>query len=545
MSYLLEYYNEIKLGNIIVGHELQQELNNLITDLDNPNYIFNNSDAQFRIDFIEGFCKHTKSPFAGQPFKLELWEKAFIEAFYSFKRQNGRRRFKKAVLLIARKNGKSTLCAALTLTEHMIGGMGIDCLCTSNDDTEAGIIFDEIANMREKSKSICKRTHKNLKGIFGIKTKNTIKKLTVKTGAKEGRNIDFAIIDEAHEMKDNAMVKPIEQSQSTKPEPLMIIITTEGFILDGFLDKELAKDRQILNGEFDDDTVLIWLYTQDNESEIWQDEKSWYKSNPSLGVVKQFDYLRGQIKSAQLDKAERAFTLAKDFNIKQNKAQAWLTQQEYTNKVKFNLEDFRGCAALGQVDLSETTDLTSARVLLMRQGDPIKYMLQMYFIPESKQNNHGDGVDYFEWVKQGLITVSPGNDNDFSLITQWYTNLWETYGIRFYKIGYDNALAKYWVKDMEDYGFDMERIAQKREVLSTPMKLLSADLAGKLVNYNSNPIDEWCLSNTAMDLDPKRGLIMPCKVQGKKINRIDGAATMISIYALLQQNRVEFMKMVG
>lgn len=545
-SFLLEYYNEIDSGRIIAGHELKQGLDNLIADIKSPDYIYDNGDAQLRIDFVEGFCKHTKSPFAGKPFKLELWEKAFIEAFYSFKlAATGRRRFRRAILLIARKNGKSTLCAALTLTEFMVGGAGIDCLCTSNDDAEAGIIFDEIANMREKSKAIAKRTHKNLKGIFYKKVDNTIKKLTVKTGVKEGRNVEFAIVDEAHEMKDNSLVKPVEQSQSTKPEPIMIIITTEGFINDGYLDKELRRARQILNGELEDDSVLVWLYTQDSEAEIWQDEKSWYKSNPSLGVVKQFDYLRHQISLAQTDKAERAFTLAKDFNIKQGNAQAWLMPQEYAYPADFNPEELRGCAAIGAVDLSETTDLTSARVLLMRPGDLHKYMLQKYFVPESKLETHDDKVDYREWARQNLITVSQGNDNDFSLITQWFLELYRSYGLRFYKIGYDNALAKYWVKDMEDTGFDVERIPQKREVLSSPMKLLEADFRSRLVDYNNNPIDQWCLSNTAMDVEEKRALIMPCKVQGKKICRIDGTATMVIAYAVLQQNRTEFMKVVG
>ena len=180
----------------------------------------------------------------------------------------------------------------------------------------------------------------------------------------------------------------------------------------------------------------------------------------------------------------------------------------------------------------------------MRPGDSVKYMLQKYFIPEIKLQDSPDDVDYLEWAKQGFIEICPGNDNDFSLITKWFIYVVKQFGIRPYKIGYDNALAKYWVKEMEDIGFSMERIPQKREVMSTPMKLLEADLRGKLVNYNNNPIDKWRLKNIAMDMD-SRGLIMPVKVQGKPKNRIDGGVTMIIGNAVLMQYRSEYMKLVG
>lgn len=549
-SYLLEYYNIIKSGEIIAGRELIQELENLITDLDNPDYYFDNKDSEFRINFIERFCKHTKSPFFGKSFILELWEKAFIESFYSFKFSETKlRRFKKAILLIARKNGKSALCAALSLAEFFCGNGGTDIVCSSNDDAQAGIIFDEIANMREWSKSLRKRSHKNLKGIFNLKNRSTIKKMSEKVQKKEGRNIDMGVVDEVHEMKDNSAVKPIEQSQSTKDEPSLFLITTEGFVNDGYLDTQLKYARRVLNGEFEDPTILVWLYTQDSEAEVWQDEKSHQKSNPSLGPIKKVSYLRDQIRLAQQDKAERAFTLAKDFNIKQNNAMAWLTDEECTNEKTFDISILRGCAGIGAVDLAETTDLVSARMTVMRPNDTTKYMIQTYFIPESKLEKSPDGVDYLEWAKMidatghGFIQICPGNDNDFSFITQWFVDLVKQFGIRPYKIGYDTALSKYWVKEMEGIGFDMERIPQRREIMSTPMKLVEADLRSKLINYNNNPVDKMCLKNTALDID-KRAMVMPVKVQGKDENKIDGTVTMIITYAVLMQYRTEFMKMV-
>jgi len=181
---------------------------------------------------------------------------------------------------------------------------------------------------------------------------------------------------------------------------------------------------------------------------------------------------------------------------------------------------------------------------VMKPNDTTKYMIQRYFIPEIKLEKSPDGVDYLEWAKQGLIEICPGNDNDFSYVTNWFVSVVKQYGIKPYKIGYDTALAKYWVKDMEDTGFTMERVPQRREVMSTPMKLVEADLRSKNINYNANPIDKWCLSNTALDID-KRGLIMPIKVKGKPENRIDGCVTMIISYAVLMQYRTEYMKAVS
>ena len=545
-SWLLEYYNQIKAGQIIAGHELIQGLENLLEDLKNPSYIYDTKEAEFRVKFIEKFCRHTKSPFFGKPFILELWEKAFTEAFYSFRwKDTGLRRFKKSILLIARKNGKSTFTAGLANGEFFCGNGGADIVCSSNDDAQASIIFNEINSMREWSPALAKRSHKNLKGIYNLKNKSTITKLSDKTLNKEGRNIDWAVIDEVHEMKDNTISKSIEQSQSTKDEPALIMITTEGFINDGYLDEQLKYARGVLNCEIEDPTLLVWLYTQDSETEIWQDEKSWYKSNPSLGPIKKIAYLKDQIRIAQQIKSERVFMLAKDFNIKQNNAEAWLQESEIINEETYNLEDFRGCIGLGAADLSETTDLCCAKVLVMRPGNPKKYIITKYFIPESKieQGEMEDKKNYLEWARMGLIEVCPGNENDYSLITDWFVSLYKQYGIRIYKTGYDNWNAKYWIKEMEDMGFDTERVAMEKKVLSGPMKLVEADLKSKLINYNNNPITKWCLGNTGLQVD-NLGLIMPVKVNDMRNRRIDGAVTLIILYCIYMRYRTEYLELV-
>lgn len=546
MTYLEQYYQAIESGDIIAGKELQDVLAQLIADLQNPKYRYDTKKAHKRIEFIERFCKHTKSPFNGKPFLLELWQKAFIEVVYSFIRTStGKRRFKRIILLISRKNGKSTLVAALAFTELMMGSGGADIVCSSNDDAQASIIFQEIGSMREMFDPRDRRTHKNLRWIINKKSKSKVFKLSEKTHNKEGYNIEFGILDESHEMKDNSIAKPIEQSQSTKDEPLFINITTEGFVNDGYLDKELQYARRVISGEHEDDTLLAWLYTQDSEAEIWQDEQSWYKSNPSLGIVKKVDYLRDSINKSKQDKGDRMYVLAKDFNIKQNNSEAWLMEQDYINNLKFNLDEFVGSIALGSVDLAETTDLTCARILLMKKGDPTKYTMSKYFIPQSKieQGFIDDKKDYLEWARKGLVEITEGNEVDLAAVAKWFYDLYKSHKIRTWKTGYDNRFAKTWITSMDNYGFETERVDQNRYTMSNPMKLLEADLKSGLVNYNDNEVDRWCLGNTAIKID-NLGLVMPVKVNDARNRRIDGAVTMIIMYAMWQRYRTEFLQMV-
>jgi phage terminase large subunit-like protein len=293
-NYLLEYYEKINSGEIIVGKELKIVLDGLVKDLHNPRYHFDLKPGNIRINFIETFCKHTKSPFNGEPFILELWEKAVLQVAYGFKMADTNlRRFNEVILLIARKNGKTTFIAAIDLAEFFLSKGGVDIVCTSNTTEQANILFEEINNMREQSKALSneRRSKKNIFHIYSPKTKNKIKKLSAQSRNKDGYNIEVGCIDEVHEMTDSKVYDAIKQSQSTKEEPLIFIITTEGTTVGGFLDSKLDYARKMLKGEISDHRVLPWLYTQDSTKEIYEDQSTWQKSNPSIGVVKTPLYL--------------------------------------------------------------------------------------------------------------------------------------------------------------------------------------------------------------------------------------------------------------
>lgn len=559
-TYIQDYRKAIRSGEIVAGRELIDELDNLLRDMTDDRYIFDTTDADQRIDFMEHCIRLTKSPFYGKPMKLLLWQKAFITAVYSFKMADetyidpsGREkyvdRFKKCVLLIARKNAKSETCSGLTLTEAIVGNEGADLVCSSNDDTQANILYDAIDTMRLMIDPEQKDTWRNQKWIRINDTNSKIFKISDRTRNKEGRNIDFSVIDEVHEMKENTIIKSIEQSQSLKDNPKLIIITTEGFVNDGALDEILRQCRRVIRGEDDGasaERLLPWLYTQDSEQEIWADERTWQKSNPSLGVIKKYTYLREQIDAARKSTADRAFVLSKDFNIKQNAAAAWLHIEDYAYNAEYDLEDFRGSLILGGVDMSETTDMTSARALVMRAGDKRKYIIQHYWIPESKLTSADDreaGARYKEWAKAGILTICEGNDIDLSQVADWYYMLYKQYGLRLFKCGYDVKFSKDFLKRMDEYGFECELVYQSKQVLSNAMKLVEADFKAQLINYNNNEIDKWCLGNAAVEVD-NAGNCQAVKIKGQPARRIDGAVTFIIAYEVFRRYRSEYMQML-
>lgn len=556
-SYLLEYHARIESGEILVGQELWMELENLCEDFHNDEYIYNTDAANLRMDFIENCVRLTKSPFYNKPMTLMLWQKALIEAVYSFKMAKESKdigimidRFKKIILLIARKNGKSETCSGLGLSELIVGNQGSDIVCSSNDDVQSSITYDAIDTMRMLIDPDDKDTKRNQRFILNKNTNSKVFKLSERTRNKEGRNIDFAIVDEIHEMLTNVIGKSIEQSQSLKDNPKFVAITTEGFVYDGYLDDELKKARKVINGE--DDTkagqrLLPWLYTQDSEQEIFQNKKSWMKSNPTLGTIKKWSYLEEQVELAKESKADRIFVLSKDFNIKQNSVESWLNLEDYDYKAIYDIEDFRGCVCLGSVDLSETTDLTCAKILLMKPDDKTKYIYTMYFLPESKLKDSDDknaGAQYEEWAKDGYMTITEGNDIDLSIVADWFYKLYTDYNIKLLRCGYDQRFAKDFISRMEDYGWtrageELVMILQNAQTLSNAIRLCEADFKGQIINYNENPVDKWCLKNSSIKVDDKRQCLI---VKSEQSKRIDGAVALAILYEMHRRYRSEYLQ---
>ena len=565
-SFLLNYKSQCETGEILVGQDMWQQLCNLEEDLRDDRFRFCTEDSNIRIDFIENCCRLTKSPFYNKPMELLLWQKALIETAYSFKIlsiDSGEwvDRFLEILLLIARKNGKTELISALELTEMTIGKEGSDIICSGMDDGTSDLAFTTADTMRTLMDPKSQDTWRNQKGLKCFATNNHIYKLSDSTRQKEGRNIDFAGIDEVWALTDDGIYTPIQQSTSTKDYYKIFLFGSEGFVDGGLLDKKRKEYLKIVRRESDKDAdlrKLPWLYTQDSEHEVWntnQDgiNKAWMKSNPSLGAVKKWSYLKDRVDEGREDKSARIMTLSKDFDFKQNSVTSWLSIEEYDYSCEFDLSEFEGCFYIGGVDLAETTDLCSARIMMMKPGRKEKYIFQHYFIPEAKLEKNNDdhlaGARYSEWIKDGYMTISGDSEVILSDVADWFYMLFRDYKLKLFKVGYDQKFAVDWLKRMEDpFGWtkrgedaDLIMINQEAKTLTGAIKLTEAEFKAHLIQYNNNPVDRWCLSNAGLKIDKNGSLI----VKQEPNKRIDGAVTYAIMNEVFRRYRSDFESLVN
>ena len=550
MTYLEEYRDLIRRREIIACEYLEKAIENYYADLQNPAYIYDTTEAHKRIAFQEKFCLQSKAPYYNKPLKLMLWQKAFIECLYSFKMSDTMlRRFTEALMLIARKNGKSTMLAADGNTDLFVGEGGSDICVASNDNRQAKIIYDEIKGMRGRLDP-----HRLISSDNIINIRNKIKGITVfrlssKMPNLDGFNISKTFMDESHDLESDDLPEACWRGMSSKDEPLFINSTTQGFVVDKYLDKKLAYARGVIDGLIDDVHFMAFIYEQDSEAEVWQDRSSWEKSNPSLRYgVKKIAKLERDLEVAKFDKAARIHMLCKDFNIKQLGSENWLSEEDIADAHEvYDLEEMRGCYCIAAVDLAEVTDLTNCKLLFMKPGDSTKYIYSHYWIPESKlteSNDKAEGADYKEWAKTGYVTICEGTMTDLSQVADWLAGLKKQYNITVFKCGYDVKFSKDFINRCDEYGISTELIQQSAPVMSSPMKWVEAELKRHAINLNGNPVDKWCLTNACIQVD-NFGRCICVKPKGQPGRRIDGAVTLIILFATLQRFQAEFLRYIN
>lgn len=537
MNWIEEYLTQIENGVVIVSKRLRRVYKRLADDCINPKggYFFSERHANRPIDFIERFCKHSKGEWAGESIRLELWQKAFIAALFGFVDDSGNRRYRESMLYVARKNGKSTLLAGLALYCLVADGEGGAEVYTAATKLEqARIIFEECCNMVKQSADLKQNVKKRKTDLYFPLAFSKLKPLGRNAETLDGLNGSAIIIDELHSIKDRNQYEVLKQSQSARENPLLVMITTAGTLRESIFDDMYHYACGVADGTIDDDGFLPILYELDNKAE-WKNPEMWQKANPALGTIKKLEDLKSKVKRAAQSPRDLTGVLTKDFNIIQNQARAWLTFDDINNTETFNLMDFSGCYAIGGADLSRTTDLTCATILIMDKTEK-KFVYQMFWLPEDGffERVREEKIPYDKWHDAGLLRLCQGNTINYADITAWFLEIVKTFGITVLWIYYDPYSARYWVDEMAATGFRMEKIYQTAKNLSLPMQTLGADLKAKRVNYGNNPLTKWCLSNTGV-VEDNNGNIMPTKAGGKK-NRIDGTASLIDAYAGLYQH---------
>lgn len=533
MNYIKEYINEIEKGNIIAGRKIIKIYKRLLEESKNESlpFYFDEEIGERPITFIETFCKQSEGEI-GKPIKLELFQKAYIQALFGFVyRDTGYRRFNETMFLVGRKNGKTTMLSAIALYMMIADGEGsAECYSVATKKDQASKAFKSACSMRAQSPEIRAIINKRRTDMYMPTTFSSFEPLSSDSDTLDGLNSHLVIIDELHAIKDRNLYEVMKQSTSSRRQPLVVMITTAGTVRECIFDDIYDYANNILEGTIKNDAFLPVLYELD-KTEEWKNIECWQKANPGLGTIKQYKYLVEQVERAKADLSSKKGILCKDFNIRNNSEEKWLDFDTVNNEEMFELDELKGSYAIGGADLSSTTDLTCATLLVMKQKKI--YILQHYFIPETKieEKADNDNVPYDIWEKRGLLTVCSGAKINYTNVTEWFLKMHQEYDISALWVGYDPWGSQYWITEMEEAGFEMEKVIQGAKTMSNPMKQLEADLKEKKVNYNNNPILKWCLLNTAIEID-KNDNIRP--VKGKKSKqRIDGAVSLIDAYCVL------------
>lgn len=569
-----EYWQAILDGREIVSKKIYKTYKHLIFQMENPGvYRYSPARANHVIEFFENYCHHSKGKFGGKMVELELWEKALLAAVFGFVDADGNRQYRKALLIVGKKNGKSLLASGVGLYMQTADGEhGPEVYAVATKKDQAKIIWTEAKRMVKKSPALDKRIRSLVAELDSDYNDGVFKPLASDSDTLDGLNVHCALMDEIHQWKNGrALYDIIADGVTARDQPLIFITSTAGTVREDIYDQEYEDAERLINGYEDpdgyhDEHTIAFVYELDNRSE-WMDSKCWKKANPGLGTIKNLKALADKVKRAMQNPALVKNLLCKEFNIRETSSEAWLTWEEVVNEDTFmlNPEEKRFVwrhkegdewkekelpyprYGIGGTDLSSTTDLTAAKVLFMVPGCPKIFALSMYWLAENLLDRRvkEDRIAYDKWHDRELLRLSPGNKVHPKYVKEWFVEVQEKLDIYIPYVGYDAWSATYWVEDMKTTFGESAMLAvhQGKKTLSDPMKRMKNDLADNMIVYNNNPIDKWCLANTSYEED-KNGNIQPHKTS-KPTRRIDGTAALLDAFTVLQDKQEEYESLIS
>ena len=557
MTYIEQYNNWIIEHPQMVCKKVKTIYAKLVNDLKTPKevsffnkltgeeekhvYVFDEKKSLRCIHFCEKYCKQSKGKWNGKPLKLELFQKAFLQALFGFvDSKTGYRKYRKAILFVARKNGKSVLASAIAtymLTADFEGGAEIYSVATKRDQSK--IVWEEAKKMIKKSPALSKAIRCLVGGIYYDKADAVFRALASDSNSLDGLNAHLVVADETHAWKDKNLLDVMYDSMSAREQPLLLETSTMGTIRQNVFDIEYEYASQVIDGTVEDEVLLPVIYELDEEKE-WVNEECWYKANPALGVIKSLKNLKDKVERAKSNPIELVNLLCKDFNIRQNSVNAWLTFDELNNEAIYS--EWKDCYCIGGADLSSTTDLTCATLLGVKKGKI--YVKQMYWIPTNALEKKviDDKIPYDKWYKNGYLRLSGDSKIDYHDVTSWFIEEVEKNDLRPLWIGYDSWNAQFWCDEMKNYGFDMIEVRQGFKTESAPLKQMKADLIDKKINYNNNPITKWNLSNAAVKTDDNENIMLS---KEKARQRIDGVASLMDAYVIYVNRQQEYLNYIS
>lgn len=548
-----EYWREIETGKVAVSAKLRKTFEKIVSDLDDSNeWFYSPARANHVLEFAENFCKHSKGKWGGTAVRLELWEKAILATIFGFIDIEGNRKYREAILIVGKKNGKSLL--ASIVGNYMLvadGEPGPEVYAVATKRDQAKIIWLEARRMVRKTPVLLKRVKCLVAEMLCDANDGTFKPLASDSDTLDGLNIHCGLMDEIHQWKNGkALYDIIADGVTAREQPLIFITSTAGTIREDIYDQKYDEACRVINGYFDpngykDEHFIAFIYELDARSE-WTDPKAWQKANPGLGTIKNIKTLAAKVEKAKANPLLVKNLVCKEFNIRETSSEAWLPFDVLNNTNTFDITKLKPRYGIAGIDLSSTTDLTSAAVVFRVPNDSTLYVEQMYWLPADllEQRVREDKIPYDAWAEQGLLRLCEGNKIRYHDIVEWLLEVQYKKDIYIHKIGYDSWSATYMVDEIKDkFGESVpEAVIQGPKTFSGPMKTFAADLDAKLINYNNNPITKWNLANAAIQVDRNDNYSLVKTSNPRR--RIDGVAALLDAYIVLERNLDEYMSII-
>lgn len=556
-NWILKYYQGIKDGTYTVGRWITLLYEYIVRGLEQRLFFFDQKKANAAVDWYEAHCFHTEGPLAPRALKLEVWQKAMISCIFGIVDANGLRQFREVLLVVARKNGKSKFASGTAkYTWMQDGGFGARVFCIAPKLDQADLVYNDVwamtqldpewqamkeefserdyHNKKVKDDSMLARHRQSDLSIPG--TNSTVKKIAFSAKKSDGFNPSLAICDEVAAWEGDAGLKQYEVMKSgmgARPEGLLLSCTTSGYINDGIYDELVKRSTRFLLGESKEKKLLPFLYMIDNV-EKWNDINELRKANPNLGVSVSVDYMLEEIAVAEGSLSKKAEFLTKYCCIKQNSSLAWLNAQDVAKCVGDHLElaDFAHTYCIGGIDLSRTTDLTAACIVIQKQGH--LYVFCQFWLPSERidEATARDGVPYRAFIQRGLLRESGDNFVDYQDCFAWFRELVEKYEILPLCVGFDRYSAQYLVQDMKQYGFKMDDVYQG-ENLSPVIQEVEGLIRDGTVSIGDNDLLKIHLLDSALKTNAETSRRKLVKVSTTA--HIDGVAALLDAMTVRQK----------
>ena len=534
---ILAYYQQIQDGTVTVGKWVRILYEMIIKGLENKSFFYSQKKAGAAITFVEGFCHHHEGELAPGLVKLELWQKAFLSVLFGIVDETGARQWRECFFVCSRKQGKSLLAASIAAyCTFLDGEYGGRIYFAAPKLEQAALCFEAYHQMILQEPELNRMAQKRRTDIYIKDNNTTAKPLAFSAKKSDGLNISLAVCDECASWQGDQGLKfyeVIKSSFGARRQPLLLAMSTAGYINDGIYDELMKRSTRVLLGDSKERRLLPVLYTIDDVDK-WNDINELQKSNPNLGVSVSVDYMLDEIAIADGSLSKRGEFLTKYCNVKQNSSTAWLPAQlvEKASGEHLRLEDFRSSYCVCGLDLSQTRDLTCATAVIEKGGE--LYVFAQFFLPAERidEATERDGVPYNIYIQRGILTPSGDNYVDYHDAYNWFIRLVQELEILPLQVGYDRYSAQYLVQDMAAAGFHMDDIYQGEQLFPV-MEEFKGLLEDGKIHIGDNDLLKAHLLNSAVKMSVERG-------RGKLVKlspnlHIDGTAALIDAMTVRQK----------